>query len=208
MIKLDASDYEKVDKVSQFQGAIIDRCCGFTEATEATTAYAQYVDIVRMYFRNYENTAWALSKIRILKDDIEAYISHCGDLFSPYQASCMGVSKLHDLTHIPDALWGTGEIEYSCGGLYKMTHKAFKDVYRNTSRRKATAMKETFWKVAEKQIQCVAENRDSCYNGQSASTRFSDNDRYIVKSGRFPSVHQFVNCRRLMYARRKRDWSL
>lgn len=47
MKTLVASDYENVYKVYLFLSAIIDKCCGSTEAAETTTAFAQYVNIVR-----------------------------------------------------------------------------------------------------------------------------------------------------------------
>lgn len=79
-------------------------------------------------------------EIRILKDDIKAFMSHCTDFFGPYQASCMGVPKFYFSTHIPDDLRDTGGIEYSCSGLYEMSHKAFEDVYKNNSKCKTASM--------------------------------------------------------------------
>lgn len=94
----------------------------------------------------------------------------CVGFIGHYMASCMGVPKFHALTQTTEVLWHTGEIEYSCGGLYGMSHKAFEDAYRNTSKRKATATEESSWKVAEKQNQLFAGNINPFYIGQSPST--------------------------------------
>lgn len=57
---LDASDYENVDKVSPFPGAIIDRFCGFTETAVTAAAYAQYGDTVQRVNKRYGIPAWTL----------------------------------------------------------------------------------------------------------------------------------------------------
>lgn len=114
---MNVSDYINVDKMAPFFGAIIGRCCGFTEAAEPTTAYARYVDVVWKVNKKYEIPRWTLSEIRILKDDIEAFISHRTDFFGTYQVCCMRVSKFSTLTHITGDLWDTGGIGYSCGCL-------------------------------------------------------------------------------------------
>lgn len=45
-----------------------------------------------------------------------------------------------------------------------MSHKALKDTYRNTSKRIATSMEETFWKGAGEQNQLFAGKSGLLYN--------------------------------------------
>lgn len=89
-----------------------------------------------------------------------------------------------------------------------MSHKAFKDAYRNISKPKATAKEGTSCKVAKKQNRFFAGKSSQFYNGQSASNRFSGTDCYLVNFGRLITLLQFENCRRLMYYHTEKNCSL
>lgn len=126
----------------------------------------------------------------------------CADFFDAYLASCKGVSKCHAWTHGPDDLWDSDEIEYGCGALHEISQKAFKNAYRNASKRKVFSIEETSWKVAGKK-QFFAKRSSPFYDCHSASFWFNGTECFPANSRRFASFFQFESCRRLMCYRRK-----
>lgn len=149
---LEAKEYDSVDMVSPFLGAIIDACCGLTDTADVTQSYTDYADLVDFIYRRNDCPGWTEEELSNLSSKIAAFKLRARSTFARYQPSSMGTVKWHLMDHIVADLRAVGGVEYLHGGIYEESHKLFKEDNRLTSRRKASAMAETIKKQEERAL--------------------------------------------------------
>ena len=150
---LEASDLDRIDEVSPFLGAIIDRCCGETKNAPVTTVFTLYVNLLNEIHCRGRTPGWTDEDLGRLDRSIRDFKTIGKSVFHRYQKSGMGTSKWHLLDHLCVDFRRTGGICYMSGGLYEMTHKFVKADYEKTSKRNSSAMSETMRRQEERILQ-------------------------------------------------------
>ncbi|NJK52916.1 MAG: hypothetical protein HC936_08975 [Leptolyngbyaceae cyanobacterium SU_3_3] len=183
---LEASDYDAVDNVSPFLGAIVDSLCGLNSTAEVTKAMTEYVDMVNFVFRRHLNFEWTKETIVLLDRRIRSF-KKAKFAFEKYQVSGMHTQKWHALDHLCEAISDVGGIESLHGGIYEASHKRFKLFYSRSSRRKRTAMDEIISMQNAESSECFnefIENRTSAValNGCVDEARKSDSS-FLTRNG-------------------------
>ena len=146
---VEAVTFKKLDMISPFLGAIVDRVCGCEESAPITTVFTQYVDIMMEVCGYGKIDNWTEEAIEYIAGAIECFKANGVRVFGKYQKSGMGTNKWHLLDHIPYDLQRNCGLQFTDTGLYEFTHSLFKFFYRSASKRVSTALKETIVKMED-----------------------------------------------------------
>ena len=184
---LQASDFDRIDKVSPFLGAMADSFCGNSRKAEITKVYTRYVDLLHFATRNHFVPGWSASDIATLRTMIREFKIVGKQVFGKYQASGLCTQKWHALDHIPEAIMRTGGMEYVHTGVYEAAHKSFKKMYRLSSRRPSSLMDEIARKCNLSYITKPFEPSSLRENGRGLSESqlqaAKKDAAYLVRSG-------------------------
>ena len=160
---VEAVTFKKLDMISPFLGAIVDRVCGCEESAPITTVFTQYVDIMMEVCGYGQIDNWTDEAIEYIRDSIVCFKANGVRIFGKYQKSGMGTNKWHLLDHIPYELQRNCGLQYADTGLYEFTHSIFKFFYRMASKRTSTAFTETVEKMEEnKTVIFETQKRERC----------------------------------------------
>lgn len=149
---LEAQNFDTLDMVAPFLGAVVDTCCGTEEKAPVTNTYVAYSELLDFIYRRRTYPSWNEAELGVLITMIGSFKTIARDTFGKYQASNMGTSKWHALEHVVDNLRDLGGIQYMHGGLYEQSHKNFKEDYKLTSKRVHSAMTETLKRQEERAL--------------------------------------------------------
>lgn len=123
--RLEASDYDAVDLVSLFLGALADEFCGLYKTAEVTKVFTQYVNNVNFVFKKFLDTGWSDDKTPKLERDIISSKTFKLQIFSAYKPSGMASQQWHALDHICDAIRELGDVTYLHAVVFRNSHKRF-----------------------------------------------------------------------------------
>lgn len=139
---LDAKDFELIDLVLPFIGAIADRLCGICEGL-TTLSFVRCVEPLQLFIRYRRPPGWSLEKSRPLRRVMKEFQKASACAFMNYQFSGTLPSKWHALNHLADNIEDVGCIEVLHGGKYESAHKKFKVLYLLTIKCRIEAFQET-----------------------------------------------------------------
>lgn len=206
---LEAKDYDVMDMVSPFIGAIIDRCCGLVDVATVTSSFTQYVDLVSFIFRRNMVPGWTNLCLQSLDQEVQDFKHSTFDAFSMYQSSRMGTSKWHFLDHLVGDLRDMGGIEYLSCGQYEYSHRLTKEDYSLTSRRVDTALRETVNRQADRCI--LARHRsvnDAVRKPNPSRIRAVREDAaYLVQRGDIVTINELDTAIKMCKEMRKQNSS-
>lgn len=123
-----------------------------------------------------------------------------------YKTSSFRTSKFHVWTNIIDDLRDREGIAYTHGGLYNKAHKIFKDAYKQTLKRRDTAMDETIRKSVARRSSmiCTPKSGLNVQVNLTAQAEIMDDTCVLVKSGRITSLIELQGCKHKFYHSRKK----
>lgn len=191
---LGASDYDNMDMISPFIGALIDTCCGTTEEAPDTESFTQYLDLTDFIYSRSAVTGWIQEEFKKLTKLISSLKSVARNTFTEYPPSGMGTCKWNYLEHILKRLRELGGLEHLHGGLYEMSHEIFKDDYKLISKRKNSAMLESLQRQEEMELQTV--NSPVVISPVERTTNMErvrvvkEDGAIVVKRGRSLKIHE------------------
>lgn len=84
---LETSDFNAVDDVSFFVGALVDTFCGLSSIAEVTTTLTEYIDIVNFVFRRHKSFEWTKEATELFEIYIESFMKKARTAFRNYEAS-------------------------------------------------------------------------------------------------------------------------
>lgn len=64
---LEASDVRCMDNITKILGELVDSPCGLTKSGKATSASAEYVDMVNYSFKRHKSLEWCIGLIKHLQ---------------------------------------------------------------------------------------------------------------------------------------------
>jgi len=167
---VEAVTSKKLDMISPFLGAIVDRVCGCEESAPFTKLITQYVDIMMVVCGYGKIDNWTDDAIEYIRGSIDCFKANGARIFGRYQKSGMGANKWYLLDHIPYELQRNYGFQYADTGLYEFTHSTFKFFYRLASKRTSTAFTKTLQKMGEnKTVTFERQKRERCSEEETES---------------------------------------
>lgn len=127
---IEASNFERIDQVSSFLGAIFDVFCGNVNKASVTEVFILYSDLNIIMKSELAQPFWTgeeLSKIAKLVPEFEAGRTK---LFGKYQASGMGTNNWYMSDHIVSASKDAGGLEVFHAGRFESDHRNYKQFYK------------------------------------------------------------------------------
>ena len=194
---LEGKDYEAMDIVSPFLGAILDMCCGEQDNAPITRTYTKYSEILNFVNRSWLLPGWDDASLRKLKSMIKSFKEVARMTFEKYQVSGMGTTKFHSLDHLVDDLKVMGGIEYLHGGLFEKVHKILKEDYALTSKRVNTAMQEAIVKNDERRLMRTTNGHrgEVSVPNQSRVRSVKEDGAFIIRIGPTLTIAQLEEVR-------------
>lgn len=180
---IEGKDYDNLDMVFPFVGAIIDRCCGLSDAPLAS-CFTRYTDMFNLTFRYCRRPGWSNGELHQLSSMLEALKREATSVFSRYQPSEMKTCKWHGLDHLLDDIRDVGNVHCLHGGLFECAHRIFKQEYMRTSRRSKFATTETLNRQNMTSLLDLNRKTVDVYSSNRTRAHAIENDgAFLVKSG-------------------------
>ena len=148
---LEAKNFTQVEMVMPFLGAIVDEMLDENDSYPCTKLFSLYSSIIMSLFSNNKGHGWDDYSLTELGENIATFKEKAVSLFQEFQASGMGTLKFHMLDHILHDLRIVGGIFFMDASSFEHSHVHFKEKYRETSKRRATAMTETVERLCEEE---------------------------------------------------------
>lgn len=118
----EAKDYDRVENVEQFLGAIVDRCFDAMKNCPVTSSFTLFIDLVSNLSRRRLPSSWNEAESGELDEMIKMFKRQTRHTFGKYQPSWMGTSNFHLLHHISEDIEAFESINYLSEGLYEYTY--------------------------------------------------------------------------------------
>ena len=144
---LEACDMIKIDMISLFFGALLDRACDEVQECPMTTMFTDYVDMKDDICGTWKRDKWEEADVSLLKSKIQTFKTNGKTIFGDFQKSGMCTVKWHVLDHVCEDIQRNGSIYQTSAELYEYAHSVFKRSYDRTSKRRASAMDESIEKL-------------------------------------------------------------
>lgn len=136
---LEGSDFENIEQVPPFFGAIDDSHCGF-ESTLVTKTFTVYVKMTKSIYHEKEIHGWKIEELDDYCIRIKNTKEFAEEVFQPYRPSDMGIQNFQAFDHIPQLLKRLEGVEFAHAGPYDAANKDFKNDYRTSSRQRRLVM--------------------------------------------------------------------
>ena len=137
---LEAKDFRAFDMVFPFIGAFIDRCCDEAHSAPVTSIFTQYTGIPHWAMTYSLTPEWKRGEIEKLAVAVSKFKQFVKLIFAEHHASGLKTSKFHLLDHLASDIRVMGSLRHC---VFEHSHLLFKKSYRQTSKRRGTAMEET-----------------------------------------------------------------
>ncbi len=151
---IEATTIQKIDNVSPFMGALIDRACGEEKECPLTKIYTQYKNIADKVVGNRSaSKRWKPEELRDLETQIASLKELSVRVLGPHQASNMGTIKWHLLSHISEDIKMYGSLNVGNANVYEESHKIFKSNFKKTNMRSSTAYDNSLSHVSDEVLE-------------------------------------------------------
>ena len=142
---LEATHYKRIDNVSPFFGAMIDRCFDNLDTCPLTSLFTSYVLLLhKILYTPFSPSIDIISHARDIENDISVFKTLATDILGPYQTSGFGTVKFHLLQHIPCDIIRLGALSNCDTNPYELSHTLFKFIYNNfTNKRRGDSLENT-----------------------------------------------------------------
>lgn len=140
---LKSADFEFIDLISSFIGAIVDISWGNVNNALETKVITEYCKLLRAIYRRELNIRWTKSELQSLKRTIKKLKDYSRNVFEAYHVSGMRTFKWHCLEHVVDTLKVDCGLEHLHSVYYEKAQKIFQRRCKETTRQNRSRMKET-----------------------------------------------------------------
>lgn len=179
---LEGKDYRNLDYVFPFVAAFVDRISGCEEGG-ITAVHTLYSNLLFKLFTEIENDGISYIELRKIEALVRRLKKECKRLFDPYVKKGLYTLKFHLLDHLVEDLGKYGSLDYLNGGPYEYFNAVVKQHYRDTSKRKPTALEETANHLS-RCLQKTDAERDGSKQVVSASHCASNENRDVQRLAR------------------------
>ena len=139
---LEGKDYRNLDYFFPFVAAFVDRISGCTEGS-LTLVHTLYSKLLHELLVEVEYEGISTIQLKKIQCLINLLKRESKKLFEPYVQKGLFTLKFHLLDHLVEDLSKYGSLQYLDSGPYEYFNSVLKRFYRETSRRKGTALEET-----------------------------------------------------------------
>ena len=174
---LEGKDYRNLDFVFPFVAAYIDRFIGCKKGI-LTKVNTMYSDIVHELFHTIETQGFTEGDADRLDSLIINFKTECKHVFSSNVENGLFTLKFHLLDHLVEDLRNFGSLDVLSASPYEYYNAVFKRHYRETSKRRATAMEETVNRLGTDD-----QHRSWCTTRTSTISTNSANYQHLVRDG-------------------------
>ncbi len=148
---VEATHMKRIDNISPFFGALVDRCSDDVGTFPVTSVFSQYVELMtKVMYTEYSPDICLESLSSEIAEDIKTFKQRAFQVFSNYQTSGLRTVKWHILEHIPLDILQLGSLTNCDANSYEQSHKIFKFIYNSsTNKRSSTCFEDTITKLSE-----------------------------------------------------------
>lgn len=139
---LETADFESIDSVIPFLGALVNAICRNAKSAEVTEISRRFGNIVNFVFRKSHETCWNDELLALLWSKTANFKSIPRTTISNYQPFSLVTQKWYVRHYFSEAMNQIGCTELVHVGTDEASHKLFKQMYGKSSRRKRTTMDE------------------------------------------------------------------
>ena len=142
---LQASHYKRMDNISPFFGALIDRACDNVTDCPITSVLTSYVLMLqKILYTPFSDEIDINVHATDIKKDISEFKTLATTTLGRYQTSGFGTVKWHLLEHVPQDIRQLGSLLNCDTGFYEESHKLFKFFYYYfTNKRRSDSYENT-----------------------------------------------------------------
>lgn len=201
---LEAKNMKGIDRVFPFIAAFIDRCCGEKENAPTTKVAVLFTDLVKLSERRGMAAGWTEPDLLKLETKVREFKKEALQLYEKYQKSGMNTMNFHLIDHLVSDIRRNGGIQYGDACLYEYSHVRVKDCYRETSKRRATALQETLESYHKSLLKGHTNEfpHDMQYKGARYEA-FQKDGAVLVRDGKKIEVRDITMAREYIRSERK-----
>lgn len=118
---LEASNYDAVDTVPPFMGAILYKYCAFIFTPIITKVFTKHVNLVNLVFQKYQDLGWIEEENFLRNERIISFKAFNYNIFVFYKASNMSTNKWHALDLVYDGIREGGYDIFTCWFIWKQS---------------------------------------------------------------------------------------
>ena len=181
---LEGKDYRNLDYFFPFVAAFVDRITGCV-TNGITTVHTMYSNLLEMIFTDVEDHGMNDRKAHDMDALVMDLKRECKDVFAEHVQKGLYTLKFHLLDHLAEDMARYGSLEFLNSGPYEFFNTVVKKHYRDTSKRKKTAIEETAKNLSTELHRLTLDGQALVASGTAVDQSDERNPRkqYLVRDG-------------------------